>query len=163
MAEARPVVVATTHPLQKAQPYSHPAASPTLCPKGGHASCVPAVLMVVPCVLWRHQVGEEPEDEEEQQLRALQLEDLEDHGTVGAGTSGVVNKVVHLPTGRTLALKVRRPAPVSWYVDVVLKGVQTRTLSQGSAPRCGSSRGDLSAAGACQQLQEHTAAWCRLT
>jgi hypothetical protein len=53
-------------------------------------------------------VGEEPEDEEEQQLRALRLEDLEDHGAVGAGTSGVVNKVVHLPTGRTLALKVRR-------------------------------------------------------
>jgi hypothetical protein len=51
-------------------------------------------------------VVEEPEDEEEQQLRALQLEDLEDHGAVGAGTSGVVNKVVHLPTGRTLALKV---------------------------------------------------------
>lgn len=49
---------------------------------------------------------EEPPDEEEQQLRALQLEDLEDHGAVGAGTSGVVNKVVHIPTGRTLALKV---------------------------------------------------------
>lgn len=26
---------------------------------------------------------------------------------MGAGSSGVVNKVVHLPTGRTLALKVR--------------------------------------------------------
>ena len=112
MAEVHPPIIATTHLLHTAQSYSHSASSPTLWPKGGYACCVPAVLLpyhtvVVPCVLWRHQVGEEPEDEEEQQLRALQLEDLEDQGTVGAGTSGVVNKVVHLPTGRTLALKVR--------------------------------------------------------
>jgi hypothetical protein len=76
-----------------------------------HSGPAARYAMVVSGVPWRHQVGEEPEDEEEQQLRALQLEDLEDHGTVGAGTSGVVNKVVHLPTGRTLALKVRRRAP----------------------------------------------------
>lgn len=120
MAEARPVIVATTHLLHTAQPSSRSAASPTLCPEEGMRAafrpcCCHTTLWQYHVCCGRHQVGEEPEDEEEQQLRALQLEDLEDHGTVGAGTSGVVNKVVHLPTGRTLALKVRRSASGHWF------------------------------------------------
>ncbi len=50
--------------------------------------------------------GPEEQLDAEEALRSLQLEELQDCGTVGSGASGVVNKVVHLPTGRTLALKV---------------------------------------------------------
>lgn len=151
-----PAIVATTHQLHRAQSYAHSAASSTLCSKEGHACCIPAVLLpchavAVPCVLWRHQVGEEPEDEEEQQLRALQLEDLEDHGTVGAGTSGVVNKVVHLPTARTLALKVRRNAPASGWCACLFLQSDEAPLRH-AACRVGNEHG-----GACQQSQDHTA------
>ena len=40
-------------------------------------------------------------------LKTLKLEELEDHGLIGSGSSGLVRKVAHLPTGRTLVLKVR--------------------------------------------------------
>lgn len=46
------------------------------------------------------------ETEEDVVLRDLALEELEDHGLVGSGSSGLVRKVVYPPTGRTLVLKV---------------------------------------------------------
>lgn len=46
------------------------------------------------------------ETEEDAVLRGLALEDLEDHGLVGSGASGLVRKVVYPPMGRTLVLKV---------------------------------------------------------
>ena len=46
-------------------------------------------------------------------LRGLQLEELEDHGLVGSGSSGLVRRVRHSPTGRDLVLKVRPCSPVT--------------------------------------------------
>ncbi len=52
---------------------------------------------------------------EEAMLRDLQLEELEDHGLIGSGSSGLVRRVRHTPTGRHLVLKVPPaypPAPL---------------------------------------------------
>ena len=44
-------------------------------------------------------------------LATLRLEDLQDLGILGSGSSGVARKVRHLPTGRLLCLKVAPAGP----------------------------------------------------
>ncbi len=43
---------------------------------------------------------------DDRELASLRLEELQDLGILGSGSSGVARKVRHLPTGRLLCLKV---------------------------------------------------------
>ena len=43
----------------------------------------------------------------DEELSRLELAELQDLGILGSGSSGVVRKMRHLPTGRLICLKVR--------------------------------------------------------
>ena len=45
----------------------------------------------------------------EEELSRLQLTELQSLGVLGQGSSGVVRKMRHLPTGRLICLKVPSP------------------------------------------------------
>lgn len=87
-------------------------------------------------------------------LRDLQLEELEDHGLIGSGSSGLVRRVRHTPTGRHLVLKVppaHPPArPSARLPRLTASLALVRALSRRAGESCWSScRGALLEVQAC--------------